>query len=49
MEQLDPPTDAELDMLDTLPTSNSRSRLACQISVDDRLQDVVLQIAGDPA
>lgn len=43
MTQLDDPTDAELDMLDTLPASNDRSRLACQIKVSERLQNVVLQ------
>ena len=32
-------TDAELDMLDTLPSSNERSRLACQIRVTPDLQD----------
>lgn len=43
MTQLDDRTDAELDMLDTLPASNDRSRLACQIKVSERLQNVVLQ------
>ena len=43
MTQLDDPTDAELDMLDTLPASNDRSRLACQVKVSERLQNVVLQ------
>lgn len=44
MEQLDAPRDAELDMLDTLPSSNSRSRLACQIRINKQLQNVVLQL-----
>ena len=43
-EQLDAPTDAELDMLDTLPASTSRSRLACQIRISKQLQDAVLQL-----
>jgi 2Fe-2S ferredoxin len=43
-EQLDGPTDSELDMLDTLPSSNDRSRLACQIKISPRLQDVILKI-----
>lgn len=43
-EHLGGPTEAELDMLDTLPSSNSRSRLACQIKIDGRLQNAVLQL-----
>jgi len=43
-EQLEKPTDAELDMLDTLPSANSQSRLACQIKVNPRLQNVLLQL-----
>lgn len=41
-ERLDDPTDAELDMLDTLPATNSQSRLACQIKITEKLQDVVV-------
>ena len=44
MEQLDAPRDAELDMLDTLPSSNSKSRLACQIRINKQLQNVVLHL-----
>lgn len=47
MEQLGARTDAELDMLDTLPNANNRSRLACQIKIDDRMQNVLLQIKTD--
>jgi 2Fe-2S ferredoxin len=43
-EKLDEPADAELDMLDTLPNANSNSRLACQIRISSRLQDVVLGV-----
>lgn len=43
-EQLGGATDVELDMLDTLPSANDRSRLACQIRVSPALQDVVLRI-----
>lgn len=42
--QLDHPTDAELDMLDTLPSANPESRLACQIKVTPRLNGVVLAL-----
>lgn len=47
MDRLDSPTEAELDMLDTLPSSNSRSRLACQIRVNSHLEGVVL-VVGNP-
>ena len=43
-DQLDDPTEAELDMLDTLPSANAQSRLACQIKVSDKLQNVVLTV-----
>jgi 2Fe-2S ferredoxin len=48
IEKLSACTDAELDMLDTLPSSNSRSRLACQIKVDAHLQDVMFQLKTSP-
>jgi ferredoxin len=41
---LNNPTDAELDMLDTLPSTNTQSRLACQIKVDARLENALLLI-----
>ncbi len=43
-EDLGAPTHAELDMLDTLPSSNDRSRLACQIRVSRGLQNAVLRV-----
>lgn len=43
-ENLDDPTEAELDMLDTLPSANAQSRLACQIKVGDKLQDLVFLV-----
>jgi len=49
MDQLAERTDAELDMLDTLPSSNDRSRLACQIRINERLQNVVLQVKSAQA
>lgn len=45
--KLDGPTDAELDMLDTLPSANERSRLACQIKISSKLQDALLYIKAD--
>jgi ferredoxin len=44
IHQLDGPTDAELDMLDTLPSANAQSRLACQIKISPKLQDIVLRV-----
>jgi ferredoxin len=43
-ERLEGPTDSELDMLDTLPSTNRHSRLACQIRINPRLQDAVLRL-----
>ncbi|MBT1705264.1 2Fe-2S iron-sulfur cluster-binding protein [Chryseosolibacter indicus] len=43
-EKLNGKTDAELDMLDTLPVVLENSRLACQIKISESLQDVVLRL-----
>lgn len=43
-EALDAPAEAELDLLDTLPVANSRSRLACQIRVNGKLQNAILKV-----
>lgn len=40
MEKLGTHTDAELDMLDTLPDANGNSRLACQIKIGEHLNGV---------
>lgn len=37
-EKMGLPTDAELDMIDTLPDAKPNSRLACQIRIDQYLQ-----------
>jgi ferredoxin, 2Fe-2S len=44
IEQLGARTEPELDMLDTLPNANDKSRLACQIKIDERMQNVLLRI-----
>src|SRR5688572_33071790 len=44
--QLGDPTDSELDMLDTLPSTTPLSRLACQIRINPRLQDTVLKLTS---
>lgn len=43
-EKLNSRTDAELDMLDTLPVVLTNSRLACQVKVTDSLENVVLRL-----
>ncbi|MGV3762108.1 2Fe-2S iron-sulfur cluster-binding protein [Parapedobacter sp.] len=44
MEVLAPRSDAELDMLDTLPDANDRSRLACQIRLNSALDGLKIRI-----
>ncbi|WP_423149390.1 2Fe-2S iron-sulfur cluster-binding protein [Rubrolithibacter danxiaensis] len=46
-EKLLPPTDAELEMLDTLPDAGFDSRLSCQIRVNDNLNGILIKILGD--
>ena len=41
IENLPPPTEIEMDMLDQLPKSTEQSRLACQIKINNNLQDAV--------
>lgn len=38
LDKLGSPTDAELDMIDTLPNATTQSRLACQIRITDQLE-----------
>ena len=45
-EHLEGPTDAELDMLDTLPSTTPECRLACQIRINPGLQDAVVKVRG---
>lgn len=47
IEQLSERTDAELDMLDRLPSSQENSRLACQIKVDHRLEGSIIRLAEE--
>lgn len=46
MENLPPPTDAELDMLDQLPKASSQSRLACQIRINENLNGAVFNLTA---
>jgi ferredoxin len=41
MDDLPPPTDSELDMIDTLPNATNLSRLACQIPINADIQNAV--------
>ncbi|MEJ7643647.1 MAG: 2Fe-2S iron-sulfur cluster-binding protein [Chryseolinea sp.] len=43
-ERLEEAKDMELDMIDTLPSSTDRSRLACQIRVSDAIEGAEFQV-----
>lgn len=43
-DNLNPPQDQELDMLDTLPAITANSRLACQIPVKENIDGLVVRI-----
>lgn len=47
LEQLPGKNDAELDMLDTLPSINDNSRLACQIKISPLLQNCFIKLAPE--
>lgn len=40
-------SDAELDILDTLPSATDCSRLACQLRVDETMEGAVFKILGE--
>jgi ferredoxin len=44
MDKLEERTDAELDMLDTLPDSDDDSRLACQIKVNASIGGLKIRV-----
>ncbi|MBC7921715.1 MAG: 2Fe-2S iron-sulfur cluster binding domain-containing protein [Ferruginibacter sp.] len=44
---LRPPSDQELDMLDSLPSLTNHSRLACQLPIDQRLAGLIVRILGE--
>lgn len=48
-EALPPVSDAELDMLDTLPDATSASRLACQLHISPAMSGSIFRIKGDEA
>lgn len=44
MEKLDERSDAEMDMLDTLPNADDDSRLACQIKVSPAISGLRIRV-----
>ena len=44
IEKLELPSDAELDMLDSLPNATPSSRLSCQIRMGENLNGAVFQL-----
>ncbi len=46
-DALSPVSDAELDILDTLPSATDCSRLACQLRVDEAMEGAVFKILGE--
>ncbi|WP_017731920.1 2Fe-2S iron-sulfur cluster-binding protein [Nafulsella turpanensis] len=47
VEELGEPSDAELDMLDTLPIVTSNSRLACQIRIGEHLNGAYFKLMAE--
>jgi 2Fe-2S ferredoxin len=46
VEKLPSAQGQELDMLDTMPSSDDKSRLSCQIAVNEQLEGCVFKIVG---
>lgn len=46
-DKLPPMSDAELDMLDTLPDATMNTRLACQLRVNEELENSVFRISSE--
>ncbi|MBU1821153.1 MAG: 2Fe-2S iron-sulfur cluster binding domain-containing protein [Bacteroidetes bacterium] len=46
-ENLPSVSDAELDILDTLPTAHDDSRLACQLRVEEYMEGALFRIASE--
>ncbi len=45
--ELRPPSDQELDMLDSLPSITDHSRLACQLPINERLEGLVIRLLAE--
>lgn len=46
-QQLSPPGDAELDILDTLPFIEDNTRLSCQLPVNESLEGCLFKIPAE--
>jgi 2Fe-2S ferredoxin len=46
-DQLNPISDDEYAMLDTLPNITDTSRLSCQLKLADNMNDITVKIMGD--
>ena len=46
-ENLNPITDDEFAMLDTLPNITNTSRLSCQLKLNKKMEGMVVKIMGD--
>lgn len=47
LEQLPPPGDDELDILDTLPFADESNRLSCQLRVNETLEGCLFRIPAE--
>lgn len=47
MSDFPPHSDAELDMLDTLPDADDDSRLACQLRIDDYMDGAIFKLCAE--
>jgi len=45
-DQLNPPAEAELEMLDTLPRLLAGSRLSCQIRIEENIDNISIELVG---
>lgn len=41
------PSDAELDLLDTLPDAGAASRLACQVRINRDMDGMIIRLRGE--
>jgi len=41
------PSDAELDLLDTLPDAGTASRLACQLRISEDMDGMIFRLHGE--
>ena len=47
LEKYFSPSDAELDLLDTLPDTGNASRLACQLRINEDMDGMVFRLCGE--